>query len=74
MRIKRDTYKYHFKIGNLIVHPGISHVSRIYRREYEHRRNRGWEDGHIEIVGYAVTRRSALMWEEDERNNNRRGA
>ncbi len=31
----RDTYKYHFKVGNVIVHGGIS--DNLVRRENEHK-------------------------------------
>ena len=60
----RDTYKYHFKIGNRIVHTGITND--LERREGEHKDTHG-ERGHIKQVGHAVTRASALEWEADQR-------
>jgi hypothetical protein len=70
----RDTYKYHFKVGNLIVHRGIT--DNLYAREYEHQ-NSGkytmynnvryyWSNGHIVQIGNKTTREAALAWERDE--------
>lgn len=67
----RDTYKYYFKVGNLIVHGGITND--LTRREIEHN-NSGkwtfhngkriyWSNGHIVQVGYITTREAALEWE-----------
>lgn len=69
----RDTYKYYFKVGNLIVHGGIT--NNLEKRENEHR-NSGkysvyngmrfyWSEGHIAQVGEVVTRESGLKWERD---------
>jgi predicted GIY-YIG superfamily endonuclease len=69
----RDTYKYHFKVGNVIVHGGITND--LNRREIEHQ-NSGrysvhkgqrvyWKDGHISQVGAAVTKESGLNWENE---------
>ena len=63
LRIGRNTNKYHFKIGNKIVHTGIT--NNLARREKEHRRNYG-KDGHIMRVGRATTRDSALKWERGQ--------
>lgn len=60
----RDTYKYHFKLGNKIVHTGIT--NNPDRREQEHQRDFE-ERGHIVQVGHAVCRESALEWERDQR-------
>ena len=62
---KRDTYKYHFKLGNKIVHTGITNDLR--RRELEHQSRRGWAKGHIVKVGYRTTRSAALAWEDEQR-------
>ena len=70
---KRDTYKYRFKVGNLIVHCGITYD--LLRRQTEHR-NSGryrdyngkryyWKDGHIVQEGYVTTRSAALKWEKE---------
>ena len=45
MATSRTIYKYHFKLGNKIVHTGITRD--IDRREAEHRRKPGWGRGHI---------------------------
>ena len=46
---KRDTYKYHFKLGNKSVHTGVTND--LDRREQEHRSRRGWVKGHIVNIG-----------------------
>ena len=63
LRIARNTNKYHFKMGNRIVHTGITND--LERREKEHKRNYG-NDGHIKKVGRATTRDSALKWEREQ--------
>lgn len=55
----RDTYKYHFKIGNQVVHRGITND--LDRRESEHQQN--WPNGHISQVGRKTTREAGLTWE-----------
>ena len=69
MSNNRDTYKYHFKVGNRIVHIGITND--LERREAEHRQQPGWSDGHIEQVGNRTTRENALAWEREQ--HDRRG-
>lgn len=69
----RNTFKYYFKVGNVIVHGGITND--LARREREHRNsgkytlhNGGrlyWSTGHIFKVGIAVTRSSSLSWERE---------
>jgi predicted GIY-YIG superfamily endonuclease len=59
----RDTYKYHFKKGNKIVHTGITND--LERREGEHKDSYG-DDGHIKQVGRRTTRDAALDWEADQ--------
>ena len=56
-----DTYKYHFKVGNKIVHTGIT--VDLKRREQEHQQRRGWGKGRIKQVGERTTRDAALAWE-----------
>jgi predicted GIY-YIG superfamily endonuclease len=58
----RDTYKYVFKIGNKIVHGGITED--LTRREQEHQAK--WPDGHIKQVGRKTTEEAAHKWEEDK--------
>lgn len=60
---ERDTYKYQFKIGNEIVHRGITND--LERREQEHRRTHG-EKGHIKQVGRRTTKEAARTWEKDK--------
>ena len=64
-REPRDTYKYHFKLGNRIVHTGITND--LQRREQEHQSRRGWAKGHIFKVGNITTRKAALEWEAEQR-------
>ncbi len=74
MAEQRDTYKYHFKVGQVIVHRGIT--NNLLARESQHR-NSGrytfyngqrlyWLDGHIVQIGNATTREAALAWERDQ--------
>ena len=63
--MSRDTYKYHFKLGNRIVHTGITND--LARREDQHRRASGL-NGHIEQVGRRTTRAAALDWERRQRD------
>ncbi len=64
MPTDRDTYKYHFKQGNAIIHRGITND--IDRREAEHKSKCGWGDGHIYQVGHRTTRDKALEWEREQ--------
>jgi predicted GIY-YIG superfamily endonuclease len=68
-----DYYKYYFKVGNLIVHGGITND--LNRREIEHQ-NSGrstvwqgvryyWSKGFISQVGYRVSKEEALRWERE---------
>lgn len=59
----RDTYKYHFKSGNKIVHTGIT--KDLERREQEHKQTYG-DSGHIKQVGHRTTRDAALKWEGEQ--------
>lgn len=58
----RDTYKYQFKVGNKIVHPGIT--DDLERREQEHQKK--WPTGHIKQVGNKTTEEAARQWEEEQ--------
>ena len=66
MATSRTTYKYHYKLGNRIVHTGITQD--LDRREAEHRRHEGWERGHITQVGVRTTPEAAREWEQDQRS------
>ncbi len=56
----RDTYKYQFKVGNQIVHGGITND--LDRREQEHQQQ--WPNGHIKQVGRRTTEEAARQWEK----------
>ena len=56
---RRQTYKYQLKIGNKVVHVGITND--LKRREAEHRQK--WPEGHVTQVGKRTTREAALAWE-----------
>ena len=59
-RLSRDPYKYNFKLGNKIVHSGIT--IDLERRELEHQRR--WPTGRIKQVGYRTTSDAARRWKE----------
>ena len=54
----RDTYKYQFKVGNKIIHGGITND--LDRREQEHQQK--WPKGHITQVGRRTTEDAARRW------------
>ena len=56
----RSIYKYHFKVGNKIVHRGIT--SNLEQRERGHKIVRS--SGHIKQVGRRTTREAARRWEK----------
>lgn len=60
--VVRNTYKYRFKVGEKVVHCGIT--SDLARREEEHRRR--WPTGRIEQVGPATTHEEAWNWERGQ--------
>ena len=60
MAKKRDTYKYYYKIGNKILHGGITND--LERREQEHQEK--WSKGHITQVGRKTTEDAAREWEK----------
>ena len=59
---RRDTFKYQFKVGNKIVHGGIT--DDLGRREVEHQKK--WSKGHIMQVGRRTTKEAARGWEKDK--------
>ena len=66
MKDKRNTYKYHFLMGNKIVHTGVTND--LERRENEHRQQSGQQKGHIRQVGYVVNRKAAAEWEQQQQD------
>ena len=58
----RDTYKYHFKVRNKIVHGGIT--DDLERREQEHQQK--WPKGHIFQLGRRTTEERAREWEKEK--------
>ena len=58
----RTWYKYVFKVGNKIVHGGITQD--LEQREREHERK--WPNGHIVKVGQACTEEGARRWEREK--------
>ena len=64
MATYRDTYRYHFKKGDKIVHTGIT--VDIDRREAEHRSEPGMSKGHAKQVGLRTTREIALEWVREQ--------
>ena len=58
---ERDTYKYHLKVGNKIVHRGITND--LERRQVEHQAQ--FPGAKIEQIGRRTTRDAALKWERD---------
>ena len=57
----RTIYKYQFKIGNKILHAGIT--NNLERRGQEHKQ--AWSKGDIKQVGRRTTREAALRWERE---------
>ena len=64
MPTDKVVYKYHFKVGNKIVHAGITND--IDRRAADHRSEPGWSKGHIKQVGLRTTHYAALEWEREQ--------
>jgi predicted GIY-YIG superfamily endonuclease len=62
MQKARNTYKYHYKVGQKIVHGGIT--DDLERREQEHQQE--WPKGHIKQVGRRTTEGAARQWEKDK--------
>ena len=62
MTTQRNTYKYHFKKGNKIVHTEVTND--LDQRETEHQSESRWSKGHIKQVGY--TRKAAFKWKREQ--------
>jgi len=58
----RNHYKYQYKIGNKVVHGGIT--KELERREQEHQQK--WPKGHIKQVGRKTTEDAARDWEKEK--------
>lgn len=73
-RDNRETNKYLFKVGNKIVHGGITDRD-VREREREHQgsgkvtrdggKSYDWAKGHIVKSGNKTTREAGLKWERD---------
>ena len=59
-RDARDTYKYHLKDGNKVIHRGVTNS--LERREKEHQKTS--PGSHIVQVGRRTTMSAALQWEK----------
>ncbi|MCZ6719096.1 MAG: GIY-YIG nuclease family protein [Gammaproteobacteria bacterium] len=59
---KYNTYRYVFKVGNKIIHGGITND--LERREQEHQQDH--PKGHIKQVGNKTTENAARQWEKDK--------
>lgn len=57
---ERNWYTYYFKVGDRIVHKGITQD--LARREEEHQLK--WPSGHIVQVGGLKTEDEARAWEK----------
>ena len=57
----RDTYRYHLKQGNKVVHRGVTND--LSRRQAEHQDE--FPGTKIKQMGPRVTRETALQWERD---------
>lgn len=57
----RTWYKYHFKVGNRIVHRGITED--LERRANEHQQK--WPGGHVKQIGRRTTKEAAQTWEDE---------
>lgn len=61
MAKSRPYRKYLFKVGNKIVHGGIT--TDVQQREQQHKQK--WPKGHIKAIGGPVTEESAREWEKE---------
>ncbi len=65
---EKDTYKYHMRDGNRVVHRGVTND--LERRESEHRAT--WPTANIKQVGRITTKKAALKWEREGRRRSSR--
>ena len=59
---ERNWYTYYFKVGDKIVHKGITQD--LARREKEHQQE--WPNGRIVQIGGPKTEDEARDWEKDQ--------
>jgi len=62
MAQKRNYFRYELKKGNNVLYRGITNNPE--RRELEHK-DEGKRFSHMNVVGPAVTQKSAEIWEEE---------
>ncbi|HUS71403.1 MAG TPA: hypothetical protein VM075_11600 [Anaerolineae bacterium] len=55
----RTWYKYQFRVGNKVVHRGITED--LNRRAAEHEQR--WPDGHVVQIGRRTAEEAARQWE-----------
>lgn len=60
----RDTCQYYFKMGNKIVHVGISYNPDV--NEAEIRQRPGLSKGHVKEIGFRTTFESANAWLQEQ--------
>ena len=60
MSERRNTYKYHVKVGRKIIYSGITND--LERRSAEHKSR--WPNSHVVKVGRRTTREQAAIWRE----------
>ena len=69
MPTDRIIFRYHFKLGNKIIHTGITYD--IDRREVEHQDEPGMRKGHIKQVGLRTTYDAAFAWVREQAKKGR---
>ena len=60
----RILYRYHFKLGDKIIHTGVT--GDIDRREAEHRSEPGMSKGYAKQVGLRTTYDAAHAWVREQ--------
>jgi len=60
----RDTYQYYFKMGNKIVHAGITHDPDFSEAKMKQRP--GGSKGHIKEIGCRTTVENANAWLQEQ--------
>ena len=65
----RIIYRYHFKLGDKIVHTGVTYD--IDRSEAEHRSEPGMSKGYAKQVGLRTTYDAAFAWMQEQAKKGR---